>query len=303
MAKTLLLVGGQPYSGKHALAAELTRLLGVAAPVRFEQTSRRAGASRRYAELTALARRELRHADLVVAVGPLTRRAHRRAVTSLLDKEGARVIYVECTCSLAAMKRHIYSQYANAAPAFLELRAARAAGLRAGYRNIDADELPPGTQLVRVDGGETPARVAAEVVRACGLAAQPAGARPGRSARLEVLVIDDDADLLSTLTDVLELLGCDVTTASSSAEAIALGDSSLAPDLVFLDYALPGMSGLDLAPVLRDRWPRADVVMLSAYDEAWLCDEAFREQVGEYLRKPVSVTDLLRVLDSVGAKH
>src|SRR5439155_11694825 len=122
----LFLVGGHPYSGKAAIARELARLLAAPPPLRYEQTSRRAGPARRYAELTARARHELRHADAVVAVAPLSRRPNRQAVADVLAREGARLVYVECTCSPAAMKRHIYAQYATAAPAFLELRAARA---------------------------------------------------------------------------------------------------------------------------------------------------------------------------------
>ena len=115
-----------------------------------------------------------------------------------------------------------------------------------------------------------------------------------------VLVIDDDPDFSSTMREMLEQAGCDVAVALGGAEALAWADqSTCAPDLVLLDYSMPDWTGLDLAPPLRERWPDVEIVLLTAYDEPWLCDEAFREKIDEYLCKPVRAADVLRLLEEV----
>jgi two-component system, response regulator YesN len=102
------------------------------------------------------------------------------------------------------------------------------------------------------------------------------------------------------MREMLEQAGCDVAVALGGAEALAWADqSACAPDLVLLDYSMPDWTGLDLAPPLRERWPDAEIVLLTAYDEPWLCDEAFREKIDEYLCKPVRAADVLRLLEEV----
>src|SRR5262249_39346276 len=96
-----------------------------------------------------------------------------------------------------------------------------------------------------------------------------------------------------------EMAGCDVTVAQGGAAALAFADqASSAPDIVLLDYKMPDWTGLDLATPLRQRWPDAEIVLLTAYDEPWLCDEAFREKSDEYLCKPIRAADLLRLIES-----
>src|SRR3954452_10790566 len=76
------------------------------------------------------------------------------------------------------------------------------------------------------------------------------GARPHASS-LRVLVVDDDADTLSSMSILLEMYGYQVFTAEDGFEALELV-SAYQPHVVVLDVAMPGFSGLTLAKRIRD---------------------------------------------------
>jgi DNA-binding response OmpR family regulator len=70
---------------------------------------------------------------------------------------------------------------------------------------------------------------------------------------LRVLAVDDDDDLRELIRYRLQKAGHKVLTAASADEALALIDERGGPDVAVLDVTLPGMSGLELLPALRER--------------------------------------------------
>jgi CheY-like chemotaxis protein len=68
-----------------------------------------------------------------------------------------------------------------------------------------------------------------------------------------VLVVDDEPDIRHLVEFRLRTEGHQVLTAGSGAEALALVDARGGPDVAILDVTMPGMSGLELLPVLRRR--------------------------------------------------
>jgi CheY-like chemotaxis protein/predicted kinase len=300
--KTLVAVGGHPFSGKASLASGLAA--ATRAPlVRYADTHRHSRPHRRHDELCERVALALDQADVVVTAAPLSRREHREPLAKVARQHQAHLVFVECTCDAEAMQRRIETQFAHAAPAFLELRVARARGQQLGYQPA-GDELGD-AELLRVDGARPATELVDAVLASIELPPRPQAAlcapvtRPAAKRPL-VLVIDDDQELLATLAEMLALLDCKVATAGTGAAALSwASQAEEAPDLVLLDYLLPGMSGLELAPHLRQRFPDAEIVVLSAHDEPWLCDEAFRDHICEYLRKPVSAADLIHLLDDL----
>ncbi|MDQ4084465.1 MAG: LytTR family DNA-binding domain-containing protein [Actinomycetota bacterium] len=116
--------------------------------------------------------------------------------------------------------------------------------------------------------------------------AQPsAGAPPG--APLRVLVADDEPPALEELAYLLGRDGRigDVLTASSGEQALRVLEGDRGVGAIFLDVAMPGLSGLDLARVLaRFRTP-TPVVFVTAHDDHAV--EAFELDAVDYLLKPV----------------
>jgi CheY-like chemotaxis protein len=299
LLKRLVIVGGPPFTGKAAFGQALARAL--AAPIVKWTSTRRCGAGE--ARLRGFAdeiRRALAARDIVVAVAPLPRREQRQKLLELGARADARLCYVECVAEPEEVAERAQQQFASAAPDFLELRRARARGMLAGYEPVEQEIAP--APLLRVALSRPIADTLAEVVAAVGPPAPaPTQPAPGRAAaRATVVIIDDDGDVRETLGEMMTTLGCRVSMAACGSEALALSRArESAPDLVLLDYALPDTSGLDLLPQLRQAWPAAEIVLLTAYDAPWMCDQAFRERADEYLRKPIRAVDLITLVSRV----
>ncbi|MBR0777726.1 PAS domain S-box protein [Bradyrhizobium diazoefficiens] len=117
-------------------------------------------------------------------------------------------------------------------------------------------------------------------------------ATTGRGYR--VLVVEDDDDVGRFSTELLEDLGYVVRRAASADAALAiLSEDEFAVDLVFSDVIMPGMNGVELAGIIRERYPGLPVVLTSGYSNV-LAENAHRGF--ELIQKPYSVESLSRIL-------
>jgi CheY-like chemotaxis protein len=105
-----------------------------------------------------------------------------------------------------------------------------------------------------------------------------------------VLVVDDDPDVRRFVADALETLGHSVVQAAGGAEALAaLGAAR--PDAVLLDYAMPGMTGVEAAEIIGREHPRLPILFMTGYADA----EALEPLLGRsatVLRKPFHIDEL-----------
>lgn len=118
---------------------------------------------------------------------------------------------------------------------------------------------------------------------------------PTRKARL--LLVDDDRLVLSTLSSGLLDAGYDVSTAESAEEAEMLLASGRRPDLAIVDIRMSGQDGLYLARRLREL-DHIPFVMLSAYSEQRMIDQASRHGALGYLVKPLDTPQLLPAIEA-----
>jgi two-component system response regulator HydG len=110
------------------------------------------------------------------------------------------------------------------------------------------------------------------------------------------LVVDDDAAMLRTLSDVLQLRGWEVRAVHSgdaAVQAVREGDF----DVVLMDVKMPGMDGVDAFKVMKSEQPRIRVVLMTAYAEQARLDEAEEHGVAQVLSKPLNIAALLALLD------
>jgi len=105
-------------------------------------------------------------------------------------------------------------------------------------------------------------RAAAQAARPEAPAPMP---RPSR--RLSVLVVDDDLLVLENTAAMLEDLGHTVVEACSGEEALALLRRTRTVDLVVTDYAMPGMTGLQLADIVEAERPGTVLLLSTGYAE------------------------------------
>jgi CheY-like chemotaxis protein len=109
-----------------------------------------------------------------------------------------------------------------------------------------------------------------------------------------VLIVEDDPDILSSLAEVIREEGFEVETAANGYQALARLEQH-APDLIFLDLMMPLMDGWKFLETARQRFPgmHAPVVLLSAVHN--LTDEAERLGVAACLPKPFDLEDVARM--------
>src|SRR6266568_3369178 len=100
-----------------------------------------------------------------------------------------------------------------------------------------------------------------------------------------VLIIEDEATLAKNLTQYLLRHGLDVRAAGSAEEGFAQLDE-YKPDLVLLDFNLPGMDGLRALAKLRERDPAAKVIMMTGHGSIEMAVDAMRAGALDYLTKP-----------------
>ena len=112
----------------------------------------------------------------------------------------------------------------------------------------------------------------------------------------DIVVVDDDPDVLEFLSSTLVRRGHSVRAHRAAEDALSDLDQRPA-DLVIADVMLPGLSGIDLASVIRDRFPDVAMITITGYPSVDTARGAFRAGVVDYLTKPLSPERMLDAVD------
>ncbi len=119
---------------------------------------------------------------------------------------------------------------------------------------------------------------------------------------LRALIVDDEAPARSELRfllgrhDGIRVVG----EAAGAGEALALA-RSVEYDVVFLDVQMPGLTGLEAAPLVREQAAPPAVVFVTAHPEYAV--DAFAVEALDYLLKPVDPDRLARVIERLEARE
>ncbi len=117
-----------------------------------------------------------------------------------------------------------------------------------------------------------------------------------------VLIADDDAVIRMDLKAMLEDLGHEVVGEADNGESACYMARSLKPDLIILDVMMPKMNGLQAAATINGE-RLAPVLMLTAYSEAPMIEEATRAGVLAYLVKPFRKQELQPAIEISLARY
>ena len=117
-----------------------------------------------------------------------------------------------------------------------------------------------------------------------------------------VLIADDDAVIRMDLKAMLEELGHEVAGEADNGESACYLAKSLKPDLIILDVMMPKMNGLEAAAAISSE-RLAPVLMLTAYSEAPMIEEATRAGVLAYLVKPFRKQELQPAIEIALARY
>ena len=114
-----------------------------------------------------------------------------------------------------------------------------------------------------------------------------------------ILVVEDDADIRSALSEILRDFGHEVATARDGRDALVQLGADMLPDIILLDLMMPVMSGADfrVAQLQDARLAQIPVVVLTA--DGQLRDPVRALGVSAAFAKPFEVDALLAAIDRV----
>lgn len=114
---------------------------------------------------------------------------------------------------------------------------------------------------------------------------------------LQILVVDDSLITVKKLSSMLGLLGHKVImTAASGKEALeAYGECK--PDLVTMDITMPDMDGIEATKLIRERFPDANIIMVTSHGQEKMVLDALKAGAKGYLLKPFRLEKLKEVID------
>lgn len=122
---------------------------------------------------------------------------------------------------------------------------------------------------------------------------------PLSKSKLTILVVENDAVIRLTTSELLESWGHEVIAAENAAEAITLVEEGEKPDVALLDIMLgTGPSGISLSTLLRERWGILSI-FVSGNLQGEQLNQAIRCGPLHILKKPFTEVELRRMLTYV----
>ncbi len=122
--------------------------------------------------------------------------------------------------------------------------------------------------------------------------------------QVRILVVDDEADLVSTIQRYLEWRHCIVCTAANGREGLEKAIKEK-PDLILLDTNMPVMNGHQMLDCLRKNpdLKNIPVIMVTALCESNDIATASSYNIADYITKPFDFTDLMeKITNALGNK-
>ena len=119
---------------------------------------------------------------------------------------------------------------------------------------------------------------------------------------MEVLLIEDDIQLNTTVKKFLELQKYDVTSALEGSEAITLIDRKLF-DMYLVDINVPNINGLDIVKYIRKKDISNPIIMITASLEVNNFVEAYDNGCSEYIKKPFHLKELEIRIENLLQNH
>jgi two-component system response regulator PilR (NtrC family) len=107
-----------------------------------------------------------------------------------------------------------------------------------------------------------------------------------------ILIVEDEENVATTLQYMLKKLPrCNITIAGGGEQALRLFERQPF-DLLITDYKMPDMDGMTLAARVRQSYPQTVIIMITAYGDDALREQAAHISVQHVLDKPVELVEI-----------
>ena len=119
-----------------------------------------------------------------------------------------------------------------------------------------------------------------------------------RSTPMNMMLIDDDQDCILGLAGVLEPTGhsCEMFTVPEQAVQLYDGQHY---DIVITDMKMPGMNGIEVLRLIRERNPAAKVIIITGYGDAEGAMSAVKFGAYAFFCKPINVAELIEMIEKI----
>ena len=120
--------------------------------------------------------------------------------------------------------------------------------------------------------------------------------------KLKLLIIDDEIEFASTLSERLELRGMESRAVESAEEALSLLQNKWIPDVAILDLKMPGMDGIATLDLIKRQAPTVEVIMLTGHGSTSSGIEGMQRGLFDYLMKPVDIDELVKKIKEAAGR-
>ncbi|SDB86254.1 response regulator [Shouchella lonarensis] len=111
----------------------------------------------------------------------------------------------------------------------------------------------------------------------------------------KILIVDDQAGIRMLLTEVLSHEGYETFEAGNGQDALRI-QSEHHIDIVLLDMKIPGMDGIEILKQMKKHDPAICVVMMTAYSEQGIVNEALQHGARDIFSKPFDIEDVRKMV-------
>ena len=117
-----------------------------------------------------------------------------------------------------------------------------------------------------------------------------------------ILLVDDEAPFVETMTKRLTKRDLNVITAFSGEEALERLNNHRNTDVVILDVKMPGMNGIETLSKIRNKFPLTEVIMLTGHATVESAIEGMKLGAFDYLMKPCELEQLMAKVQEAAKK-
>lgn len=112
-----------------------------------------------------------------------------------------------------------------------------------------------------------------------------------------VVIVDDNIDITGVFADIFEITGNKVVgIGHDGSDAVSLYKKHK-PDFIFLDVMMPGMNGIEALKLIKEKDPKAKVVMVTADNSTNTMKELEKLNPTAIITKPFKIEDIVKTME------
>ncbi len=115
-----------------------------------------------------------------------------------------------------------------------------------------------------------------------------------------ILIVDDDRNVLDTLSDAYIIFGHIVTLAENGLQGYEIfkrnGEEF---DVAVIDVEMPYMNGLELTQKIKELKPNFPVILITAYSHLYRPQDVLGLDVEAFLKKPLNIQELVNITEGI----